>query len=149
MTSGSTVAGCAVSSRPMGRVARPLEAMGARFAFEGGQHLPLTITGGELRPIAWDSPTASAQVKSAILLAGLVGGVPVRVTEPVRSRDHTERMFAALGVEIRSCGGESSLEPAGELPSVQIDVPADPSSAAFLAALAAGGGRQGGGPRGI
>ena len=54
----------------MGRVARPLEAMGARFAFEGGQHLPLTITGGDLQPLTWESPTASAQVKSAILLAG-------------------------------------------------------------------------------
>ena len=134
-----------LSRRPMGRVARPLEAMGARFAFEGGQHLPLTITGGDLQPLTWESPTASAQVKSAILLAGLVSGVPVRVTEPVRSRDHTERMLAALGVEIRSCGGEASLEPVGELPPFQIDVPGDPSSAAFPAALAAAGGIRGAG----
>ena len=134
-----------LSRRPMGRVARPLEAMGARFAFERGQHLPLTITGGTLQPLSWDSPTASAQVKSAILLAGLVGGVRVTVTEPVRSRDHTERMLAALGVEVRSCGRESALEPTHELPPFQVDVPADPSSAAFLAALAAAGGVPGSG----
>ncbi|HEX6051928.1 MAG TPA: 3-phosphoshikimate 1-carboxyvinyltransferase, partial [Gemmatimonadaceae bacterium] len=134
-----------LSRRPMARVARPLEAMGARFAFDQGQHLPVTITGGELHPLAWESPTPSAQVKSAILFAGLVAGVPVSVREPVRSRDHTERMLAALGVDVRSCGGEAALQPAGELPAFQIDVPADPSSAAFLAALAAAGGLPGGG----
>jgi 3-phosphoshikimate 1-carboxyvinyltransferase len=129
-----------LSRRPMARVARPLEAMGARFAFEGGEHLPLSITGGALTSIAWESPTASAQVKSAILFAGLVGRVRVSVTEPVRSRDHTERMLAALGVELRSCGGQASLEPTTELSPFQLEVPADPSSAAFLAALAAAGG---------
>ena len=129
-----------LSRRPMARVARPLEAMGARFTFEDGDHLPMVVTGGQLRSIDWPSPTASAQIKSAILFAGLVARVPVSVTEPIRSRDHTERMLASLGVEIRSCGGEASLTPTSELPSFQIDVPADPSSAAFLAALAAAGG---------
>jgi 3-phosphoshikimate 1-carboxyvinyltransferase len=70
----------------------------------------------------------------------LVARVPVSVIEPVRSRDHTERMLGALGVELRSCGGHASLQPAPELAPFQIDVPADPSSAAFLAALAAAGG---------
>ncbi len=135
-----------LSRRPMARVARPLEAMGARFAFDQGQHLPVTITGGELGPLVWESATSSAQVKSAILLAGLVAGVPVSVREPVRSRDHTERMLAALGVEVRSCGGEAALQPLEELPPFQIDVPADPSSAAFLAALVAGGGFPGSAP---
>jgi 3-phosphoshikimate 1-carboxyvinyltransferase len=129
-----------LSRRPMARVARPLSAMGASFSFEGGEHLPLRLTGGSLRSIDWESPTASAQVKSAILFAGLVARVAVSVTEPVRSRDHTERMLAALGVELRSCGGNASLTPASELSPFQIDVPADPSSAAFLAALAAGAG---------
>ena len=134
-----------LSRRPMGRVAKPLAAMGASFAFESGEHLPMVVTGGVLRPIEWANPTSSAQVKSAILLAGLVARVPVSVSEPVRSRDHTERMLAALGVELRSCGGEASLTPASELSSFQLDVPADPSSAAFLAALAAAGGVANGG----
>lgn len=134
-----------LSRRPMARVAKPLTAMGASFAFESGDHLPMVVTGGPLRPIEWVNPTSSAQVKSAILLAGLVARVPVSVTEPVRSRDHTERMLAALGVELRSCGGEASLTPATELSSFQLDVPADPSSAAFLAALAAAGGVANGG----
>jgi len=132
-----------LSRRPMARVAKPLEAMGARFAFESGQHLPVTIEGGDLQALTWESATASAQVKSAILLAGLVAGVPVSVTEPVRSRDHTERMLSALGVEVRSCGGEAALTPASDIPPFQLDVPADPSSAAFLAALAAAGGLPG------
>jgi 3-phosphoshikimate 1-carboxyvinyltransferase len=129
-----------LSRRPMGRVARPLGAMGARFAFEAGEHLPMVITGGPLRSIDYTSPTASAQVKSAILFAGLVAQVPVSVSEPVRSRDHTERMLASLGVDIRSLGARSSLQPAADLTSFQIDVPADPSSAAFFAGLAAAGG---------
>jgi 3-phosphoshikimate 1-carboxyvinyltransferase len=134
------VGDASLSRRPMARVARPLEAMGAVFAFDDGEHLPLTITGGALRSVDWESGTASAQVKSAILLAGLVGGVRVSVREPVRSRDHTERMLGALGVEVQSCGGRSSLDPVPDLSPFQIDVPADPSSAAFLAALAAAGG---------
>jgi len=134
------VGDASLSRRPMGRVARPLGEMGARFTFEHGDHLPMVITGGPLHPIDWQSPTSSAQVKSAILFAGLVARVPVSVTEPVRSRDHTERLLGALGVELRSCGGQASLQPATELAPFQIDVPADPSSAAFLAALAAAGG---------
>lgn len=104
----------------------------------------MVVTGGRLQSIEFDSPTASAQVKSAILLAGLVGGVSVTVREPVRSRDHTERMLAALGIEVRSLGLEAALEPASELSAFQLDVPADPSSAAFFAALAAAGGVRGG-----
>ena len=134
-----------LSRRPMGRVARPLTTMGARFVFDAGEHLPMVVTGGRLRPIEFESPTASAQVKSAILFAGLVGRVRVTVREPVRSRDHTERMLAALGIDVRSLGLEASLEPASELAPFQLDVPADPSSAAFFAALAAAGGVRGGG----
>jgi 3-phosphoshikimate 1-carboxyvinyltransferase len=134
------VGDASLSRRPMGRVARPLGEMGARFTFEHGDHLPMVITGGPLRSIAFSSPTASAQVKSAILFAGLVARIPVSVIEPVRSRDHTERMLGALGVDVRSLGAEASLQPAAELAPFQLDVPADPSSAAFLAGLAAAGG---------
>jgi 3-phosphoshikimate 1-carboxyvinyltransferase len=135
-----------LSRRPMARVARPLTAMGAQFAFESGEHLPMVVTGGPLRSIHFESRTASAQVKSAILFAGLVGRVQVTVTEPVRSRDHTERMLAALGIDVRSLGLEASLDPAAELAPFQLDVPADPSSAAFFAALGAAGGVRSGGP---
>ncbi len=135
-----------LSRRPMGRVARPLTAMGARFTFDSGEHLPMVVIGGPLRPIRFESPTASAQVKSAILFAGLVGRVPVSVTEPVQSRDHTERMLAALGIDVQSLGLEASLEPSTQLAPFQLDVPADPSSAAFFAALAAAGGVRSGGP---
>jgi 3-phosphoshikimate 1-carboxyvinyltransferase len=134
-----------LSRRPMGRVSRPLVAMGAAFAFEDGAHLPLTITGGPLRPVRWTSETASAQIKSAILLAALVGQVRATVSEPERSRDHTERMLRALGVDVRSRGTEASIEPAESISAFQIDVPADPSSAAFFGALAAAGGVGDGG----
>jgi 3-phosphoshikimate 1-carboxyvinyltransferase len=140
------VGDASLSRRPMGRVARPLGIMGARFTFEDGERLPMTIEGGALQPIDFVSPTSSAQVKSAILLAGLVARVPVSVSEPVRSRDHTERMLSALGVQVRSLGTQASLEPAPEITPFQIDVPADPSSAAFFAALAAAGGTAGGAP---
>jgi 3-phosphoshikimate 1-carboxyvinyltransferase len=133
-----------LSRRPMARVARPLTAMGARFAFDAGDHLPMVITGGALGSIDFESPTGSAQVKSAILFAGLVARVRVSVTEPVRSRDHTERMLTSLGVDVQTRGTQATLQPASELPAFQLDVPADPSSAAFFAGLAAAGGVAGG-----
>ncbi|MDB4910247.1 MAG: 3-phosphoshikimate 1-carboxyvinyltransferase, partial [Gemmatimonadetes bacterium] len=94
------VGDASLSKRPMRRVARPLIAMGARVELESGDGLPMAIEGGALQSIAWTSETASAQIKSAILLAGVVGGVPVEVTEPSRSRDHTERMLRALGARV-------------------------------------------------
>jgi 3-phosphoshikimate 1-carboxyvinyltransferase len=126
-----------LSVRPMRRVARPLSEMGATVRLEGGERLPMLVHGGSLRSLDWRSDTASAQVKSAILLAGLVGKVPVRVTEPVRSRDHTERLLAALGATVQVDGTAVRFVPGGELTPVDLRVPADPSSAAFLAALAA------------
>ncbi|HEV2180479.1 MAG TPA: hypothetical protein VGR59_09170, partial [Gemmatimonadaceae bacterium] len=86
--------------------------------------------------IAWRSETASAQIKSAILLAGLAAGVAVTVHEPARSRDHTERMLAALGARVAVHGATVRLEPVERIAPLRIRVPADPSSAAFLAALA-------------
>jgi len=111
--------------------------MGARVEFERADGLPMTVHGARLRPIDWFNETASAQVKSAILLAGTVAGVEVSVTEPRRSRDHTERMLGARGVTLLAVDGGVRVLPAPRLEPRDTDVPADPSSAAFFAALAA------------
>ncbi|MFI5246231.1 MAG: 3-phosphoshikimate 1-carboxyvinyltransferase, partial [Gemmatimonadales bacterium] len=125
------------------RVAKPLEAMGARFEFERGDGLPMTVHGGVLHGVSWHSETASAQVKSAILLAGLVADVPVEVSDRSFTRDHTERMLRARGVDVLSePNGLVTLKPSGRLDAADTSVPGDPSSAAFfvaLAALASGG----------
>ena len=135
---GRFVGDASLSRRPMGRVARPLTQMGARFAFEGqGEGLPMTVHGGRLRGLTWHMEHASAQVKSAILLAGLVADVPVEVHEQTPTRDHTERMFAGRGVDLRVEDGVVTLVPTGRLDADDQMVPADPSSAAFFAALAA------------
>lgn len=126
-----------LSRRPMKRIAEPLAYMGARFVFEGGDGLPMTVHGVELRSIDWDTKTASAQVKSAILLAGLVSQVEVRVTESGRSRDHTEKMLRAMGVDVENDGTQVCLRPSRKLNAVDIAVPSDPSSAAFFIAAAA------------
>src|SRR2546425_4195398 len=123
---------------PMRRVTEPLKQMGADIK-ERGDGLPLTIRGGKLRGLTYSSPVASAQVKSAILFAGLTGGVPVTIREPYRSRDHTERLFAHMGLGIHERGGAIVLEPTvgpSGLPAVNLSVPGDPSSAAFLIAAA-------------
>lgn len=126
--------------RPMRRVTTPLRAMGAHVEEERGDGLPLTIRGGTLRSITYHTPVASAQIKSALLLAGLSGGVAVSVSEPARSRDHTERMFEHLGFRLRSAGTTVHFEgPARKWPNVEpfrLDVPGDASSAAFLVAAA-------------
>lgn len=124
--------------RPMRRVTEPLKAMGADIK-ERGDGLPLTIRGGTLRGLTYTSPVASAQVKSAILLAGLTGNVPVTIREPYRSRDHTERLFAHLGLGIHERDGAIVFEPPNRptaLPPFQLSVPGDPSSAAFMIAAA-------------
>jgi 3-phosphoshikimate 1-carboxyvinyltransferase len=134
----STLTGDAsLSRRPMGRVAKPLTEMGATFAFERGDGLPMTVTGGALRGLTWFSDTASAQVKGALLLAGYVAGVPVEVHEPVLSRDHTERMMRGRGLDLRSEGVTATLAPTGPMRACDVAVPGDPSSASFFAALAA------------
>jgi 3-phosphoshikimate 1-carboxyvinyltransferase len=129
-------------SRPMRRITTPLTAMGADFR-ELGQldRLPLHVTGGPLRGLDYASPQASAQVKSAVLLAGLVGGVDVSVSEPLLSRDHTERMLAGAGAILTSQAhpdGRASvrLTPGARLEPLDIDVPGDFSSAAFVIAHA-------------
>jgi 3-phosphoshikimate 1-carboxyvinyltransferase len=125
-----------LSRRPMKRIAEPLTYMGARFDFERGDGLPMTVHGVDLRSVDWDTKSASAQVKSAILLAGLVSQVEVRVTETSRSRDHTERMLRSMGVDVESDRNQVCLRPARRLAPLDLAVPADPSSAAFFLALA-------------
>jgi 3-phosphoshikimate 1-carboxyvinyltransferase len=122
--------------RPMRRITEPLKAMGADIK-ERGDGLPLTIRGGKLRGLNYKSPVPSAQVKSAILLAGLTAKVPVTIREPYRSRDHTERLFAHLGLAIHERDGAISYHPAAiSIPAFQLSVPGDPSSAAFMVAAA-------------
>jgi 3-phosphoshikimate 1-carboxyvinyltransferase len=128
--------------RPMRRITDPLSRMGARFREMGEpDRLPIEVEGTVLRPIDYVSPKASAQIKSAVLLAGLSGAVPVTVTEPVVSRDHTERMLSDLGVGVLTHHGPGGWRvvmdsPPAQLPPLDLHVPGDPSSAAFLAALA-------------
>ena len=126
-----------LSRRPMKRVAEPLTYMGARFDFERGDGLPMTVHGMDLRSVDWDTKASSAQVKSAILLAGLVAGVEVRVTEKSPSRDHTERMLRSAGADVETDGNQVCLRPASRLRPIDLEVPGDPSSAAFFIALAA------------
>ncbi len=123
--------------RPMRRVTEPLRAMGAHIKEERGDSLPLTIRGGRLRDFTYTSPVASAQVKSALLFAGLVGGVSVTVREPYLSRDHTERLLVHLGLALSYHDGAISFRPSAvRLPAFQLSVPGDASSAAFLVAAA-------------
>jgi 3-phosphoshikimate 1-carboxyvinyltransferase len=127
-------------SRPMRRVLQPLAAMGARFDELGeADRLPVRVHGGPLRPLDYHSPHASAQVKSAILLAALTGGVPASVTERVLSRDHTERMLAHFGVPLQreaTVPARVSVQPVERLESFEFDIPGDFSSAAFVIAVA-------------
>jgi 3-phosphoshikimate 1-carboxyvinyltransferase len=123
--------------RPMRRVTEPLRTMGADIVEQRGDGLPLTIRGGRLRGLVYTSPVASAQVKSALLFAGLTGGVPVTIREPYRSRDHTERLLVHLGLDLRVHDGAISYQPSAvSVPPFDVSIPGDPSSAAFLVAAA-------------
>jgi 3-phosphoshikimate 1-carboxyvinyltransferase len=110
--------------------------MGATITPPGADRLPLSIRGGRLRPLEWELPVSSAQLKGALLLAGLTGRVAVRIREPAgHSRDHTERLLRAFGFEVRSGpDGWIDFEPVGRLAPFDLGVPGDPSSAAFLVA---------------
>lgn len=129
-----------LSRRPMRRVAAPLRAMGARIEFvgtAGHEGLPMQVHGAALQPVVWDNVHASAQVKGALLLAALTSGIGVEVREPVRSRDHTERMLLARGVHLERTSDSVRLAGGQWVTALDVDVPADPSSAAFFVALAA------------
>ncbi len=128
--------------RPMQRVITPLSKIGARFATRAGGRLPMAITGAPIAmPLDYESPVASAQVKSAVLLAGLHAPGATTVTEPAATRDHTERMYKHFGVEVESTrlpNGANKVRIVGqpELTGRKIVVPADPSSAAFVVVAA-------------
>jgi len=131
--------------RPMRRVTEPLAQMGAHFGPGGSDHLPLTVRGDSLRPLEWRLPVSSAQIKGCLLFAGLAGKVPVTLLEPSgRSRDHTERLLRSFGYSVlEDAAGWIRFSPIGRLTPFELDVPGDPSSAAFLigAALLAESGR--------
>ena len=126
-----------IRKRPVDRIAAPLREMGAQIEASGDRFPPFTVTGRRLHGIRYELPVASAQVKSCILLAGLLAEGPTTVVEPQRSRDHTERLLAAAGVALRREGDAITITSADELTLPELlTVPADPSSAAF--AIAAG-----------
>jgi len=121
-------------SRPMDRVAAPLRRMGATVVGRGeGSRLPLAVRGARpLKAITYESPVASAQVKTALLLAGLWADGPVTVREPSQSRDHTERMLVGFGARLTATPEGVTLTPGGELRGLPVAVPGDISSAAFF-----------------
>jgi 3-phosphoshikimate 1-carboxyvinyltransferase len=123
--------------RPMRRVTVPLGMMGARITSPVGDGLPLEIRGGPLQPLRYDMPVASAQVKSALLLAGYAGKVEVALREPTGgSRDHTERMLRGFGLAVAEHDGWIEFSPGRSIPAFDMQIPGDISSAAFLVALA-------------
>jgi len=124
-----------IRRRPMGRIVKPLREMGAKIAGrKGGEFAPLAITGSRLHGIAYDSPVASAQVKSCLLLAGLYAEGTTHITEPRRSRDHTERMFRYFGIPLRENGLRLSVQgrPSVGWTARPVTVPGDLSAAAFF-----------------
>lgn len=129
-----------LSGRPMNRVIKPLEKMGARFEHDGRGMLPLTLHGsGKLTPIDFVPEQASAQVKSCVLLAGLNADGTTRVTEHHPTRDHTEKMLRGFGVAIETVSADGrrqiiSIDGGQTLQAVDTQIPGDPSSAAFLVA---------------
>lgn len=125
-----------IRKRPMRRVADPLRKMGANIlGRQGGNLAPLTITGGNLQGISFKTPVASAQLKSAIILAGLRSKGLTTVEEPELSRDHTERMLRAFGVPIKSTGKTVKVQGGAVLQGQSVKVPGDISSAAFFLVL--------------
>jgi 3-phosphoshikimate 1-carboxyvinyltransferase len=127
-----------LSSRPMERIAEPLRAMGATVKTQDG-HAPVIVQGGgTLRAIRYELPVASAQVKSAVLLAGLYsGGGDTTVVEPAPTRDHTERLLERAGADVRRSPGKVSVRPAERLALGEVEIPGDFSSAAPLLVAAA------------
>jgi 3-phosphoshikimate 1-carboxyvinyltransferase len=126
-----------LSSRPMNRIMDPLYQMGLKSESNDGK-LPITICKSELNGIRYKSPVASAQVKSAVLLAGLGASGETSITEPVLSRDHTEKMLSGLGANLSTAGLAATVSSmTSPLSPFDLTVPGDPSTAAFFAASAA------------
>ncbi|MDD7642739.1 MAG: 3-phosphoshikimate 1-carboxyvinyltransferase [bacterium] len=126
-----------IQKRPMKRIMDPLTLMGAEIkSINNNGCAPLEIRGGHLHGISYQSPVASAQVKSCVLLAGLYADGKTSVTEPVLSRNHTELMLAGFGAKVTSEGTTATIEPEPKLYGQQISVPGDISSAAYWIAAA-------------
>ena len=122
-----------IQKRPMGRIIKPLTMMGADIKSDlDNRCAPLTIQGHSLKAIHYDSPVASAQVKSCILLAGLYADGPVSVTEPALSRNHSELMLASFGAKVESEGNTATIWPDPKLHGQKVYVPGDISSAAYF-----------------
>lgn len=127
-----------LSRRPMMRVVRPLREMGVSIlGRENGAYLPITLKGGNLKGIEYESPVSSAQVKSAFILASLFASGKSRYKEAKKSRDHTERMLKVMGADFREENGFIDISPVDRLYPLKIEVPGDFSSAAFFIALGA------------
>ena len=125
-----------IRRRPVDRVVEPLRRMGADVSARDGRFPPLEVRGADLEAIGYELPVASAQVKSCILLAGLLASGPTTVVEPLPSRDHTERMLRRARAPVVRAADAISVSPVDELELDAVAVPGDPSSAAFLAAAA-------------
>jgi len=126
-----------LSRRPMARIIVPLELMGARIAAADGGRPPLHVTGTHLRAIDYNMPVASAQVKSALLFAGLFAQGETRVAEPVRTRDHGELALRAFGAEVNQHGNQARIAGGQKLHAIEAEIPGDLSSAAFFLCAAA------------
>ncbi|HEX8646130.1 MAG TPA: 3-phosphoshikimate 1-carboxyvinyltransferase [Thermoleophilaceae bacterium] len=125
-----------IKRRPIDRIVEPLRAMGARLEAREDRFTPLTIQGTPLAALDYELPVASAQVKSCLLIAGLMAEGETTLTEPARSRDHTERILTRARASFRREGNTLHVAPVDELELDDVMVPGDPSSAAFLAAAA-------------
>jgi len=125
-----------IRRRPVDRIAEPLRAMGARIDAREDRFAPFTVSGSPLQGIEYALPVASAQIKSCVLLAGLLAGGETSVIEPEPSRDHTERLLLRCGVTVTREGARVSVCPQDELELRDLHVPGDPSSAAFHVAAA-------------
>ena len=126
-----------LSRRPMARIINPLELMGGKISSAGGSRPPLHIAGGRLNAIDYDMPVASAQVKSALLFAGLFADGETRVEEPVTTRDHGELALRAFGATVKQRGKEARIEGGQKLRAIDAQIPGDVSSASFFLCAAA------------
>ena len=125
-----------LQKRPMRRITAPLMKMGAHFEPAGQEHLPITVVGGGLHPITYDAPMASAQLKTAVLLAGMYADGTTTLNEPAPSRNHTELMLPEYGVATTAGERTASVTGPAQSQASEVLVPGDPSSAAFLVCAA-------------
>jgi 3-phosphoshikimate 1-carboxyvinyltransferase len=126
-----------LSRRPMSRIIKPLEMMGAKVTATDGGRPPLAIAGGSLKAISYDTPVPSAQVKTALLFAGLYAAGETRIQESVRTRDHGETALRAFGAVVEQQRNESRIRGGQELHAIETQIPGDLSSAAFFLCAAA------------